>query len=144
MKQLQKKCSIDRLLKKHWASCLFVIVILYLLLEIQRTKEVQTTLKQDLVSFLQNHVVNGANRDYSSLSNSDDQNQSREKMDWHDYKFMEYEANRTGLGEQGKEAVLTKVDGILKNATYHADGYNGYLSDQISLNRSLPDTRHPK
>jgi hypothetical protein len=142
--QMPKKNSFHRLLKKHWASCLFVIVILYLLLEIQKTTKIQSTLKQDLVSLLQNHAGNGTNRDYSSLSNSDDQNQSREKKDWHDYKFMEYEANRTGLGEQGKEAVLTKVDGILKNATYHADGYNGYLSDQISLNRSLPDTRHPK
>jgi hypothetical protein len=136
MMQLPKKYLFDRLLKKHWTTCLFVIVVLYLLLEIHRTTEVQTTLKQDLASLFQNHAGNGTKRDY--------QNQTREKMDWHDYKFMAYEANRTGLGEQGKEAVLTKVDAILKNATYHADGYNGYLSDQISLNRSLPDTRHPK
>jgi hypothetical protein len=66
------------------------------------------------------------------------------KIDWHNYDHIKYEAARTGLGEQGKKADLKKVDKILKDAVYHANGYNGYLSDQISLNRSIVDTRHPK
>jgi hypothetical protein len=67
---------------------------------------------------------------------------SRRKIDWHDYKYMEYEAGRRGLGEQGESAVLTMVDSELKQLIFDANGYNGYLSDQISLNRSLLDTRH--
>jgi polypeptide N-acetylgalactosaminyltransferase len=66
------------------------------------------------------------------------------KIDWHNYDHIKYETARTGLGEQGKKADLKKVDKILKDAVYHANGYNGYLSDQISLNRSIVDTRHPK
>jgi hypothetical protein len=81
-----------------------------------------------------------------SVSYFDDPNKAKRaiKIDWHNYDDIKDEAKRTGLGEQGKNAVLDKVDETLKKAVYHANGYNGYLSDQISLNRSISDTRHPK
>lgn len=66
------------------------------------------------------------------------------KIDWHDYKKMAEDAARVGLGEQGKIAMLDGtfdrdyVDDIISQ-----NGYDGVLSDKISLNRSLTDFRHP-
>jgi hypothetical protein len=37
-------------------------------------------------------------------------NAERIKVDWHDYLFIEYEAKRVGLGEQGKDAFVTYED----------------------------------
>jgi hypothetical protein len=69
-------------------------------------------------------------------------NQDRIKIDWHNYAFMNYEASREGLGEKG-EAVDTDLlqHKVEQNLLYVANGYNGYLSDVISVNRSLPDNR---
>lgn len=70
-------------------------------------------------------------------------NVKRIKIDWHDYKKMAEDANREGLGENGKIAKLdssfnrTYVDEVISQ-----NGYDGVLSDQISVNRSLPDIRH--
>jgi hypothetical protein len=66
------------------------------------------------------------------------------KIDWHDYESMENDAKRRGLGEQGEPAILQTLDIVLKETIFDANGYNGYVSDQIALNRSLPDTRHLK
>jgi polypeptide N-acetylgalactosaminyltransferase len=76
----------------------------------------------------------------------DDPNTNREriKIDWHDYAFMKYEASRVGLGEQGEKVELNPIDKILQDAMYHANGYDAYMSDRVSLNRSLPDVRHPE
>jgi hypothetical protein len=84
------------------------------------------------------------NNKYTSFFDDPNRNKEGIKIDWHNYKHIAYEAQRKGLGEQGREAVLKKVDDVLQKAIYHANGYNGYLSDQISLNRSVADTRHPK
>lgn len=47
-----------------------------------------------------------------------------------------------GNGEQGKAFPLTETDRI--DQAYRENGFNIYVSDRISLNRSLPDIRHPK
>jgi hypothetical protein len=67
------------------------------------------------------------------------------KKDWHDHEFMDYEAHRKGLGEQGVRVVDPEVfDEPLRKAIYAANGYDGYLSDRVSLFRSVPDLRHPE
>ena len=65
-----------------------------------------------------------------------------EKIDWHDYEFMEYEASRVGPGEQGKPYKLTNEQEILEDKkSFNEDGFSRIISDQISCNRSLPDIR---
>lgn len=48
----------------------------------------------------------------------------------------------TGNGEQGKAFPLTDSDRV--DQAYRENGFNIYISDRISLNRSLPDIRHAK
>jgi polypeptide N-acetylgalactosaminyltransferase len=64
------------------------------------------------------------------------------KIDWHDNGFIEYEKQRTGVGEQGQIAIVEDIDEEQQEENYPVNGYNGYLSDMISVNRSLPDIRH--
>lgn len=47
-----------------------------------------------------------------------------------------------GNGEQGKPFPLTENDRV--DQAYRENGFNIYVSDRISLNRSLPDIRHEK
>lgn len=63
-----------------------------------------------------------------------------DKIDWHDWSLIDDENARTGIGEHGKAAYLRfyPPSSKLINDTH---GYNGYLSDKIALNRSLPDLR---
>uniref|UniRef100_A0A672GHE9 Polypeptide N-acetylgalactosaminyltransferase n=1 Tax=Salarias fasciatus TaxID=181472 RepID=A0A672GHE9_SALFA len=49
-------------------------------------------------------------------------------------------AASTGNGEQGKPFPLTESDRV--DQAYRENGFNIYVSDRISLNRSLPDIRH--
>lgn len=70
---------------------------------------------------------------------------SYDRKDWHDWKFIEYEKLRVGPGEQGKEHILTDPEDIkLNEKVLEQNGLNGVVSDKISVNRSLPDTRPPK
>ena len=68
-----------------------------------------------------------------------------DKLDYHNYEFMEYEASRIGPGEQGKAYVLKDESDIEKNKEIFQNfGFYGIASDHISVNRSLPDIRHEK
>ncbi|CAK1578855.1 unnamed protein product [Parnassius mnemosyne] len=68
---------------------------------------------------------------------------SLKKIDWHNYKQIEYESTRQGIGEHGVTAQLPKSKAALEEQLYSVNGFNGALSDKIPLNRSLPDIRHP-
>lgn len=62
--------------------------------------------------------------------------------DWHDYEFMEFEKKRSGPGENGTKVVLTDENEIELNAkTFEETGFFVYVSDKISVNRSIPDRR---
>ncbi|XP_067088073.1 LOW QUALITY PROTEIN: polypeptide N-acetylgalactosaminyltransferase 10, partial [Osmerus mordax] len=63
------------------------------------------------------------------------------RKDWHDYEAIKRDAARSGNGEQGKAFPLTDADRV--DHAYRENGFNIYVSDRISLNRSLADIRHP-
>ncbi|XP_023817946.1 polypeptide N-acetylgalactosaminyltransferase 10 [Oryzias latipes] len=63
------------------------------------------------------------------------------KKDWHDYEAIRRDATRSGNGEQGKAFPLTDADRV--DQAYRENGFNIFVSDRISLNRSVPDIRHP-
>ncbi|XP_055371879.1 N-acetylgalactosaminyltransferase 6-like [Condylostylus longicornis] len=64
-----------------------------------------------------------------------------ERIDWHDRNYMEEEKLKTGIGEQGKSAKLPLHEAEKGKLLFSQNGFNGLLSDKISLNRSLPDIR---
>ncbi|KAJ8266858.1 hypothetical protein GJAV_G00135500 [Gymnothorax javanicus] len=63
------------------------------------------------------------------------------RKDWHDYERIKRDAARSGNGEQGKPFPLTDADRV--DQAYRENGFNIYVSDRISLNRSVADIRHP-
>ncbi|KAF7244189.1 Polypeptide N-acetylgalactosaminyltransferase-like 6 [Varanus komodoensis] len=63
------------------------------------------------------------------------------RKDWHDYESMQKDAMRSGKGEQGKPYPLTEEDN--DESAYRENGFNIFVSNNIALERSLPDIRHP-
>lgn len=66
------------------------------------------------------------------------------KKDWHDYEFIEREKQRVGLGEHGAPVNDSVYDPKEVKRLMGMNGFNGMISDHISLNRSVPDIRHPE
>jgi polypeptide N-acetylgalactosaminyltransferase len=64
------------------------------------------------------------------------------KVDWHNYRLMANDKNRVGVGEHGKAGKISGRKKVLEQNIFKQNGYNGLLSDLISVNRSLPDIRH--
>lgn len=66
-----------------------------------------------------------------------------EKKNWHNYDFINYEAQRVGPGENGTAYFLTDLEDIERNNELFKDeGLYAVVSDKIALNRSIPDRRH--
>jgi hypothetical protein len=66
------------------------------------------------------------------------------KIDWHDYAKIGEELKRTGPGEGGTGVQIPPAEESKKQAIYAVNGFNGYASDKISLDRSIRDIRHPE
>lgn len=49
-----------------------------------------------------------------------------------------------GLGEKGAAVILPKDEQKLADKVFKEAAFNVYLSDRISPNRSIPDSRNPK
>lgn len=64
------------------------------------------------------------------------------KIDWHDYRFMEMERKRSGIGEHGEPAHIKPDEESERKRLFGLNGFNGLLSDKVSLNRSVADIRH--
>lgn len=63
--------------------------------------------------------------------------------DWHDYKFIDEEKKRVGCGEHGKAFNLTNARDIEENRKlFKQTGVSVLVSDKISVNRSIPDSRN--
>lgn len=72
-----------------------------------------------------------------------DRNVGGERIDWHDYAYIEAEQQREGIGEAGKAAHLSSEDDDqLQDKLFKRNGFNAMLSDKISVNRSVADIRH--
>jgi polypeptide N-acetylgalactosaminyltransferase len=68
-----------------------------------------------------------------------------ERKDWHDWKFIENEKLRVGPGENGTAFHLSDPEDIALNYKLFAiEGLYAIISDKISVNRSVPDTRLPE
>lgn len=80
---------------------------------------------------------------YSNQNFNNHYQDINEKIDWHDYMKIEEETKRIGKGEHGKPAFLSPSLDALKEKLYQVNGFNAALSDEISVNRSVPDIRHP-
>lgn len=62
-------------------------------------------------------------------------------VDWHDWDFIEEEEVREGFGEHGEKSFLQNYPYNLSLIINQTQGYNGYLSDEIALNRAIKDLR---
>ncbi|XP_055936162.1 putative polypeptide N-acetylgalactosaminyltransferase 10 [Argiope bruennichi] len=65
-----------------------------------------------------------------------------EKIDWHNYTQINIEKNRKGPGEQGIAFYLPPGTEKRKDELYKVNGFNGFASDYIAINRSIADIRH--
>ena len=64
--------------------------------------------------------------------------------DWHDYEQIYKDRERKGPGENGAAVRLTNETEIaLNDKLYKETGFGVVVSDKISVNRSIQDTRHP-
>lgn len=65
--------------------------------------------------------------------------------DWHNYELIKSEKSREGLGEHGMPVYLTNPHEKLENEKiYNSTGISVLISNKISVNRSIPDSRHAK
>lgn len=68
-----------------------------------------------------------------------------ELKDWNDYELIREDSLRTGFGEHGKGEKLTDANEIDENRKLFQEyGLSVLISDKISVNRSIPEYRHPK
>ncbi|XP_078252990.1 polypeptide N-acetylgalactosaminyltransferase-like 6 [Rhinoraja longicauda] len=63
------------------------------------------------------------------------------RIDWHNYQSIQEDLMRSGKGEHGKPYPLAEED--QSDSVYRENGFNIYVSNNIALDRSLPDIRHP-
>jgi len=68
-----------------------------------------------------------------------------ERKDWTDHEAMTADKLRSGLGEHGLPArVEDLAEQDMEKQLMQINGFNGLLSDKISVNRSVPDIRNEK
>lgn len=101
----------------------------------------------DIISNLDSHAAFHRIRSaYLRKGSFFDENRNERgiKIDWHDYDYIKQEEEREGVGENGKPANLEPGQDELQDKLFKRNGFNALLSDQISVNRSVADIRHPE
>lgn len=76
--------------------------------------------------------------------NTDEIKAQKGYKDWNNYAWLEAESRQVGPGEQGQAYYLPDKFRSKKDQLYKVNGFNARASDDIALNRSLQDIRHPK
>lgn len=71
-------------------------------------------------------------------------NEDKIRKDWHDYGNIQLEQLRSGPGENGTAVDVSSFDPIEVKRAMGLGGINDAVSRHISVNRSLPDIRHPE
>ncbi|CAF3391363.1 unnamed protein product [Rotaria socialis] len=68
------------------------------------------------------------------------------KIDWHDYEMIARENARKGLGEGGigVEPSAKERNSAEFKQLYRENGFHAFISNNISLDRSVKDIRHPE
>lgn len=67
-----------------------------------------------------------------------------ERIDWHDYDFIEYEKTRIGPGERSGFSLTDPME-IKKNEEFlKNEGVSLVVSEKVSLTRALKDPRDEK
>ena len=64
-------------------------------------------------------------------------------LDWHNWTHIQLERERVGPGEQGKALNIPKEESDQHQDLFRSNGFSGYASDLISVERAVPDIRHP-
>ena len=64
-------------------------------------------------------------------------------VDWHNWTHIQLERERVGPGEQGKALNIPKEESDQHQDLFRSNGFSGYASDLISVERAVPDIRHP-
>jgi len=64
-------------------------------------------------------------------------------VDWHNWTQIQFERERVGPGEQGKALTIPKEAADEVQNLFRSNGFSGYASDMISVERAVPDIRHP-
>lgn len=71
------------------------------------------------------------------------QEDSKELLrDWHNWTQIQLEAQRVGPGEQGKPVVISPEEERMHMDLFHSNGFSGFASDKVAIDRSIPDIRH--
>lgn len=79
---------------------------------------------------------------HGAFFSGEPKNEKMIKIDWHDYKYIDFEKRRRGIGEHGEAAHTDPKDEKERKRLFSQNGFNGLLSDNIALNRSVKDIRH--
>jgi len=93
-----------------------------------------------------NIYINHSSRyDIKAIQNNKNQIKLKKYCrDWHNYEQIYKDSKREGLGENGAAVFLTdKADVELNKRLLKETGFAIVVTDKISVNRSIQDTRHP-
>lgn len=124
---------------------LLILSVLILLIVILFLKSLETTSIRDRL-FPSIQKVHDSDKRHPRVGRffGRARNLDHKKIDWHDYEKISRDEMRIGIGEKGKAETLSPDENDEKDKLFRQNGFNALLSDKISLNRSVPDIRHPK
>lgn len=65
-------------------------------------------------------------------------NVEQKKIDWNDYRYVEWEKGRVGVGEHGAAAHTLPQEEIERKRLFDANGFNALLSRSMYYRLHLP------
>lgn len=124
--------------KKYSTNALLgLLLILLLVVLVYKNNLIYNESKE--YQALMNNIIRFKSHNLSGFVNK----LTGKRKDWHNYKLYEEEDKRDGIGEHGIGYSLEDAENDeLREKLFKENGYNGLLSDMISVNRSVADIRH--